>query len=75
MNSADQMGRLVSLRLKMKSKNLSRAKSEEISENEMPVGEREFRRGEPIKKYGDTARKIEIGEINKHGAFSRMPFL
>ena len=30
-------------------------------------------KGETYHKYGGAARKIEIGEIEKHGAFIRIP--
>ena len=70
-NSADRIDQLAALRFKtqMGSKNLPIAKSEEISENLMPGIRKETPKEETYNKYGDSAMKIEIEAIEKHGAF------
>ena len=65
MSSAYQIDQLGALRFKaqMGSKTLSREKSEEISENEIPGMWEEIAYRETYNKYGDSAMKIEISEI------------
>ena len=61
--SADEVDPLIGLRFKFgKTKNLSRAASELISENEIPGMRKEIPKEETY-KYGDAARKIEIEAI------------
>ena len=76
MQSANQTDRLEALGFKMKStnRNLSRAGSVIIPENEMPGMRKEIPKEETYNKYGDSARKIEIGAIGKRGTFIRIPF-
>ena len=45
-----------------------------ISENEMPRIRIEIQKGGAYNKYGGSARRIEIGPIEKHGPFEGMPF-
>ena len=42
--------------------------------NEMPGAGKEIPKEETYNKFGDAARKIEIGAIGKHGTFARIPF-
>ena len=76
MNSADQIGQLNDLRYKMQpgKNNASRGKSEIISENEIPGMGKKFRKQKLATNMGDAAGRIEIGDIEKHGTFVRMPF-
>ena len=75
-NISDHIDQLSAWRFmtQMKSKNLSRERIGEISENEMPGITEAIPIGETYNKYGDTARKVEIGAIGKHGGFSRSPY-
>ena len=76
MDISDQLDQLNSLRFEMQSAkfNLSRAKSEKISENEMPVTRKEIQKEETYNKYGDADREVEIGAIAKRGTCARAPF-
>ena len=69
----DQLNAL-SFKMQTGNKNLPRERSGEIAEDEMPGMGGEIPKEETYNKYGDTSRKIEIGAIGKHGAFTRMPF-
>ena len=60
--------------MKGKNHNLPKEKSEQILENRMPGMRKEIPKKETQRKYGDAARKNEIGAIGKHGTFTRMPF-
>ena len=75
-NSAEKIDQLEDLRFKMKSEksNLSSSKSEKILENEMPGTRNGIPQEETFSKYGGSARKVEIGAIEKHGTCSRIPF-
>ena len=70
-NSADQIYQLEALRFKMKSMdfNLPSSRSVEIAANEMPGMRKEMPIGETFSKYGDSARRVEIESIEKHGTF------
>ena len=75
-NSADKIGQLEALRFKMNSgnSNLPSSKSEEILENGVPGLRQEIQKEEMFKKYGDSARQVEIGATEKHVTFRRIPF-
>ena len=64
-NSADQINQLNALRFKtqMESKNLAIETSGNISGNEMPGMMKQIAKEEMYNKYGDAARKVEIGAI------------
>ena len=74
--NVNQTHQLEAMRFKMKAKNhnLSKEKSEQILENEMPGMRKAIRKEETQNKYGDDARKIDIGAIGEHGTFIRIPF-
>ena len=54
-------------------KSLSRAASELILENEMPGMRKEIPKEETYNKYGDAARKIEIGQLGNMALLSEFP--
>ena len=60
--------------MKSKKSKLASSKSEEILENEMPGMRKEMQKEETFSKYGYAARKVEIGDIEKHGTFRRVNF-
>ena len=74
MGSAARNDRLNALRFKMQSgnKNSTGGKREKISENEMPRM-RGVPKGETRNKYGDTARKLNLGYCGTCG-FCENPF-
>ena len=49
--------------MKAKNHNLPKGKSERVMENEMPGVRKEITKEETQNKYGDDARKIEIGQL------------
>ena len=72
----DQIGQLNDLRFKMQTgnKNSPRERSGGNLENDMPCMRKGIPQEATYNKYGDTERKVEIGDIKKHGAFTRIHF-
>ena len=71
MNSADPIGQLAALRFKtqMGRKNLSRGKSEEISENGMPGKRKEIPQVGAIADTAIPPGKLKFGRLRRMGVF------
>ena len=46
----------------------------EISESEIPGMRKEIPKAETYDKYGGAGGEVEVGAIEKHGTFRRIPF-
>ena len=77
LSKVNQIGQLEVLELKEKERNnynLPKIRSEQILENGIIGMGEEIPKGGTKNKYGEAARRIEIGKIGKTVNFTRIPF-